>query len=84
MLNFFVQHMMWYWAAWLLGIVITFAIPEGIAIWKSGTTFSQFMATMQYEWPLWAPAWGILVGGLFVHFYWHWVPKLPANFPFGK
>lgn len=84
MLNFFVQNMMWYWALWLLGIVITFAVPEGIAIWKHGTTFSQFMATMQYEWPLWMYVWGVLMGGLAVHFFWHWVPVLPATFPFGK
>lgn len=84
MLNFFVQNMMWYWALWLLGIIITFAVPEGIAIWKHGTTFSQFMATMQYEWPLWMYVWGVLMGGLAVHFFWHWVPVLPATFPFGK
>lgn len=64
----------WYWAAWLAGIALTFAIPEGIALWRGGMTFSSFMWTMTQAWGDWPFVWGVLIGGLAVHFWWHWMP----------
>jgi uncharacterized integral membrane protein len=64
-----------YWPAALLFIaLILFAVPEFIAIKDGGPTFSLFMWTMSKDWPLWTFLWGVLVGGLAVHFLWHWDP----------
>jgi Na+/phosphate symporter len=48
-----------------------FAIPEYIAIRTHSKTFSEFMAHMARDSkfaPIWNFAWGLLVGGLAVHF----------------
>ena len=34
-----------------------------------------FMATLATEWPLTAVIYGMLFGGLAVHFFWRWAPK---------
>jgi hypothetical protein len=64
----------WYWAAWLFAIIVTFAVPEGYALHNGGTTFSAFMWGTTTAWPLWEFLWGLLIGGLAVHFWWHWNP----------
>jgi uncharacterized integral membrane protein len=62
-----------YWPAALLFIaLVLFAIPEYVAINQGGPTFSLFMWTYAQKWPLWTFLWGMLVGGLAVHFLWHW------------
>ena len=70
----------WLWIYWpaalaLIALVL-FAIPEYIAIKRktAGPTFSLFMWTMATKFPLWTFLWGMLVGGLAVHFLWHWCP----------
>ena len=63
-----------YWFLWLLGIVVTFAVPETYALVRGGTTFSAFMWNTTEAWPLWEFVWGLLIGGLAVHFWWHWSP----------
>lgn len=60
-----------FWAAWLVGIALTFAGLEAWG-WESGTTFSSFMWNTTQAWPLWEFLWGLLIGGLAVHFWWHW------------
>lgn len=58
----------------MAGIAATFAGPEAFALLNGGTTFSAFMADTQSRWPLWELVWGLLIGGLGVHFWWHWQP----------
>lgn len=61
----------WYWPGALACIAfLIFAIPEAIAIKKGGPTFSYFMATVRASaWgPLWCWLWGVLCGGLVIHF----------------
>jgi len=66
----------WYWPFALTFIaLVLFAIPEYIAIKTGGPTFSLFMWTMAEKFPLWTFVWGMLVGGLAVHFLWHWSGK---------
>lgn len=69
------MHWLWYyWPAWLFCIALTFAIPEFLAFKYGGPTFSFFMWTTTIKWPLWGWIWGALMGGLAVHFWWHWNP----------
>lgn len=67
--------MNWLWIYWPAALafiaVILFAIPEWAAIRWGGPTFSKFMATVANSGPggkLWVLAWGMLIGGLAVHF----------------
>lgn len=68
----------WLWLYWPLALLfialVLFAIPEYIALKDGGPTFSLFMWTMAIKFPLWTFLWGMLVGGLAVHFLWHWSP----------
>lgn len=68
----------WLWIYWPSALAfiafVLFAIPEYFAIKKNGPTFSLFMYTLARRWPLWTFFWGVLVGGLAVHFNWHWCP----------
>lgn len=64
-----------FWACWLVGIALTFAVPEYLALsGHGGTTLSSFMWQTTLSWPLWEFIWGLLIGGLAVHFWWHWNP----------
>lgn len=62
----------WYWPVALVFLaLIMFAVPETLAIRYGGETFSAFMAKVNNSGPigrLWLIAWGILIGGLCVHF----------------
>lgn len=62
----------WYWPAALAFVaLIVFGIPEYIGLRYGGTMFSHFMQRMSrvpFWGKLWTIAWGILIGGLFVHF----------------
>lgn len=71
----------WFWGVWLAAIVLTFAVPEIFALVNNGTTFSSFMAGTQTKWPLWELVWGLVIGGVGVHCWWHWVP--PGSKPDG-
>lgn len=65
-----------YWPAALAFIaLVLFAAPEYIALHDGGPSFSFFMWTMAQKFPLWTFLWGMLVGGLAVHFLWHWSGK---------
>ena len=68
----------WLWIYWPAALLFTalvlFAVPEYIALSHGGPTFSLFMWTMAERFPLWTFLWGMLVGGLAVHFLWHWNP----------
>lgn len=62
----------WYWPAALAFIAfVLFGIPEWAAIRYGGPTFSRFMATIANAGPwgkVWCFLWGLLVGGLVIHF----------------
>ena len=67
--------MNWLWIYWPVALVfialVLFAIPEYLAIKNRGPTFSAFMAHMARNTkfgPLWSLLWGVLIGGLAVHF----------------
>lgn len=70
------KYALWIYWPFALGFIalVLFAIPEYIAIQMGGPTFSFFMWTMAVKFPLWTFLWGMLVGGLSVHFLWHWIP----------
>lgn len=60
----------WPFALAFLAFVM-FGIPEWAAIRFGGETFSRFMANVANAGPigkLWVLAWGMLIGGLAVHF----------------
>lgn len=62
----------WYWPIALAFVAfVLFGIPEFAAIRYGGPTFSKFMATVANSGPIgkiWVLAWGVLFGGLAVHF----------------
>lgn len=62
----------WYWpAALALIAIVIFGAPEAIALRYGGETFSAFMAKTAKNGPigrLWIMAWGLLIGGLAIHF----------------
>jgi hypothetical protein len=66
--------MNWLWLYWPLALgfvaVLMFALPEALAIRYGGPTFSRFMATVRDRpfGPVWIWLWGVLCGGLVVHF----------------
>jgi len=67
--------MSWLWYYWplALGLIafVLFGIPEWAALQYGGPTFSCFMATVANAGALgklWVLAWGMLIGGLAVHF----------------
>ena len=61
-----------YWAfALVFAALVLFAIPEYVALKHRGATFSRFMAYMGRDTQfgmIWTFMWGMLVGGLLVHF----------------
>lgn len=61
------------WTAFLLLTAVVFTILES-AGWKSSNTLSRFIYTIGAKWPLSIFLWGLLAGGLAVHFWWHWSP----------
>lgn len=75
MLATIVKYLPIYWAVWFFGFLpITFAIPEFIALKNKGMTLSMFTWIISQEWPPIIFILGLLVGGLAVHFWWHWSP----------
>ena len=63
------------WLIWLLVLIIGFAVIEGAAL-RSGTpsTLSDFTVWLSHVWGPLPFVLGIVVGGLGVHFWWHWTP----------
>ena len=70
----------WIWLAWLMTFAVSFAIIEGIAIARGKTTLSRFTVVTTTAFPPLIFILGIIVGGLAVHFWWHWCPAIiPTN-----
>ena len=62
------------WVVWLLMIVVTFATLEAYAVKHDDPTLSEFMWWIGTEWPLILVVYGVLFGGLAVHFWWQFDP----------
>jgi hypothetical protein len=64
----------WYWwALWALLFAVSFALLERYAFAHPDRqwTLSRVMATLGARFPLSLVVWGIFIGGLSVHFFWH-------------
>ena len=64
----------WIWAAFLIGWIVMFAVIEGVALAWGDTTLSRFVWEVSQQWPLVPVLYGMVLGGLAVHFWWHWSP----------
>lgn len=66
------------WIIWLLVIVISFMILEAYAFKHPDreNTLSRFVWSVGQKFPLSLVMFGMLFGGLSVHFYWNWCPLL--------
>lgn len=65
------------WIIWILVVVISFAILECYAFNHPAreNTLSRFIWSVGQKWPLSLVIYGMLFGGLAVHFYWNWAPN---------
>jgi hypothetical protein len=67
--------MKWVWTAWLILIVVSFAVFEGYALsHDDGLSLSQYLWNASKAWPPLPWVIGNFTGGLAVHLWWHWVP----------
>ena len=74
--------MNWMWTVWLVSIALSFSALEAYAFKypQRQNTLSRFIWTVGQKWPLSLVLYGMLFGGLAVHFYWNWCPALmPAG-----
>jgi hypothetical protein len=62
------------WTGWLLAVAVSFAVIEGLAMASGGTTLSRYVWEVSLAWPPLLVLYGMVVGGLAVHFWWHWSP----------
>lgn len=60
----------WVWAAWLVFLIVSFAIMEGWALKTGKPTLSASVWTWSAHFPLLPFICGLLAGGLAVHFFW--------------
>lgn len=67
------------WTGWLLAVVVSFGVIEGLALATGNTTLSRFTWEVYEKWPLIAVVYGMIFGGLAVHFWWHWSPPGSEN-----
>ncbi len=58
------------WGIWIATIIVTFAMLEIIAVLKGRPTLSQTVWDANKAFPLIGPIFGLIVGGLAVHFFW--------------
>lgn len=66
--------MNWVWTSWLIALIVSFGCFEGYALAKGKTTLSRYTWNIFKVWPPIAVVFGMLFGGLAVHFFWHWCP----------
>lgn len=61
-----------FWTYWLLFIIASFGVAEAFGLWKFGVpgTLSYFMTNLGKSWPPILVVYGMLFGGLAVHFWW--------------
>ena len=66
----------WIWAGWILLLIVSFSIMEGIALKTNRPTLSASVWTWSKNFPLLPFLAGLLAGGLAVHFWWMGAPGL--------
>jgi len=64
----------WIWTSWLSFLIASFAVFETYAIRTGRTTLSRYTWNAFQAWPPIAVIFGMVFGGLAVHFFWHWCP----------
>lgn len=60
----------WAWGLWLVIIIVSFGVFEGLAIYTGTPTLSQTVWSASEAFPLLPFLFGLLCGGLGVHFFW--------------
>lgn len=60
----------WIWGLWIVLIIVSFGIMEGIALNTGTPTLSQTVWDVSKSFPLLPFLAGLLSGGLAVHFWW--------------
>jgi hypothetical protein len=60
----------WIWPVWLTAVAGSFAVLEGRAIHAGEDTLSRATWKTTKAWPPLAVVYGMLFGGLAVHFFW--------------
>ena len=60
--------------AWLLAVIVLLGY-EAFALKTGRRTLSRQMWIWTQAWPLMPFLWGLVTGGLAVHFFWHWCPQ---------
>ena len=58
------------WSVWIASFIISFAALETLAVIKGLPTLSQTVWEANKAFPLIGPIFGLIVGGLSVHFFW--------------
>ena len=66
------------WIAGAVAFVLFFSFFEWRAFKHPDreNTLSRFVWSVGQKWPLSLVLWGMIVGGLSVHFFWNWCPAL--------
>lgn len=62
--------MMILWATWLTLIVCSFALFEGLALYRGTPTLSRWVWTVSKAWPPFPYVAGFITGFLACHFWW--------------
>ena len=60
----------WVWVAWIIVLVVSFAIFEGFALATGRTTLSRTVWTINKNFPPFGWMCGLVVGFLAAHFFW--------------
>jgi hypothetical protein len=63
-----------FWSLFWVAVIVAFAIGEWASIRYNGKTLSHVVSVAAFNWPLLPYIYGILTGGLAVHFFWHYCP----------
>jgi hypothetical protein len=58
------------WLAWILAVIVSFAIFEAYALKTGKKTLSECVWLLFKAWPPIAVVFGMVFGGLAVHFFW--------------
>ena len=63
-----------FWTCWLVFFILLFAVGETYALRKGKLTLSRWVYDASSKFPLLMVFYGMVFGGLAVHFFWHWCP----------
>lgn len=58
------------WAVWLFVIAVSFALFEGLALYRKTPTLSRWVWTVSKAWPPFPYVAGFITGFLACHFWW--------------